>query len=86
MENRPDYVYAIFGVWDKKCINVCVDASSNAKELSYFIENVHDTLNFTSDKNIEVVRAALKILEKDIKIINVDKIEYSKIYVQKIQR
>jgi len=39
MENRPELLYSFFSIWDSRATCVCIDASSTAEELSYYIDN-----------------------------------------------
>ena len=66
MENRPELLYSFFAVWDSRATCVCIDASSTAEELSYYVGNSDVVKIFTSKMQEEKVREALKILNKDV--------------------
>lgn len=81
MENRPELLYSFFAVWDSRATCVCIDASSTAEELSYYVGNSDVVKIFTSKMQEEKVREALKILNKDVEIILVDEINFENIHV-----
>ena len=78
MENRPELLYSFFATWDSRATCVCIDASSTSEELEYFIDNSDVVRIFTSNEQLEKVETALSKLKKDVEIINVDKIDFSK--------
>ncbi|WP_314347389.1 AMP-binding protein [Fusobacterium massiliense] len=81
MENRPELLYSFFATWDSRATCVCIDASSTSEELEYFIDNSDVVRIFTSNEQLEKVETALSNLKKDVEIINVDKIDFSKISI-----
>lgn len=85
MENRPEYLISFFSIWDAKATAVCIDASSSAEELSYYIDNSESTKILTSNLHYEKVKEALEILKKDIEIVTVDKIDFSSIDIASIK-
>ncbi|MBS9775839.1 MAG: AMP-binding protein [Fusobacterium sp.] len=64
MENKPELLYSFFAIWKAKSTAVCIDASSTAKELAYFIENSESSKIFTSKAKYERVKEALELLDK----------------------
>lgn len=85
MENRPEYLISFFSIWDAKATAVCIDASSSAEELSYYIDNSESTKILTSNLHYEKVKEALEILKKDIEIVTVDNIDFSSIDIDSIK-
>ena len=81
MENRPELLYSFFAIWDSRATCVCIDASSTAEELKYYIDNSDVVKIFTTKMQVEKVKEALNILNKQIEIIVVDEINLSEIKI-----
>ena len=81
MENRPELLYSFFAIWDSRATCVCIDASSTAEELTYYIDNSDVVKIFTSKIQVEKVKEALNILNKQIEIIVVDEINLNEIKI-----
>lgn len=78
MENRPEYMGAVLGIWDKKGTCTNLDASYNAEQLIYVFNDSHPKYIITSNENIEVVKKAKEESNSDIRILNVDEIDTTK--------
>ncbi len=78
MENRPEYMAAVLGVWDKKGTCTNLDASYNSDQLEYVFNDSHPKYIITSNENIEVVNIAKLNSNSDIIILNVDEIDIKK--------
>ena len=76
MENRPEWIYSFFAVWDKKSAGIALDANSNSGEILYVLEDSHPNVIFCSNETEKTVFEAVeKYSSKNtVKIINVDKI------------
>lgn len=85
MENRPEYLISFFSIWDSKATAVCIDASSTAEELSYYIDNSDSTKIITSSLHHDKVKEALNILQKNVEIIVVDNIDFASIDMAEIK-
>lgn len=72
MENRPEYLYSFLGVWDKKGINVCLDATFTAEEYVYYIQDCTPKYIITSKNNSENIEKAIKLANSQARIIIVD--------------
>lgn len=72
MENRPEFICSFFGIWNNRGIPVNIDAGYTAKELEYILTDAEPKYIFTSEKNLKTAEEAVKLSEKEIKIINVD--------------
>ena len=81
MENRPELLYSFFSVWDSRATCVCIDASSTAEELAYYIDNSEVEKIFTSKGQLEKVEEALTSLNKKVKPVIVDDVEFDKIQI-----
>ncbi|RRD40168.1 AMP-dependent synthetase [Leptotrichia sp. OH3620_COT-345] len=75
MENRTEWIYSFFAIWDKKSAPITIDSASNPKEILYVLEDSNPELIICSDETEKnVLEAVSKYNLKDrIKIINVDK-------------
>ncbi|WP_455042246.1 AMP-binding protein [Leptotrichia buccalis] len=76
MENRPEWIYSFFAVWDKKSAGIALDANSNSGEILYVLEDSHPNVIFCSNETEGTIFEAVeKYSSKNtVKIINVDKI------------
>ena len=81
MENRPELLYSFFAIWDSRATCVCIDASSTAEELTYYIDNSDVVKIFTTKMQVDKVKEALNILNKQIEIIIVDEVNLSEIKI-----
>ena len=72
MENRPEFICSFFGIWNSKGIPVNIDAGYSAEELEYILTDAEPKYIFTSNKNFDTAKEAVKLSGKEIKIINVD--------------
>ena len=83
MENRPEWIYSFFAIWDKKSPVVTIDALSTPKEILYVLEDSHPELVICSNETEKNILEALTnySLKDKIKVINVDnfKIEEEKL-------
>ena len=75
MENRPEWVYSFYSIWDKKEVNVVLDASSNPNEIAYVINDSQPKTIICSDFSEERILEAITIAnyQDKAKIINIDK-------------
>jgi len=76
MENRPEWIYSFFAVWDKKSAGIALDANSNPDEILYVLEDSHPNVIFCSNETeATIFEAVEKYSSKNtVKVINVDKI------------
>ncbi len=77
MENRPEYVGAVLGVWDSKGACTNLDVTYNVEQLAYVFKDSYPKYIFTSNKNIEIVKKAKDEAQTDIIILNIDEIDLS---------
>lgn len=78
MENRPEYMGAVLGIWDKKGTCTNLDASYNVDQLMYVFKDSYPKYIITSNENIELVKKAKENTNSDICILNVDEIDITK--------
>lgn len=72
-ENRKEWVFSFFAIWDRKAIPVALDAMSNDKEIMYFINDCNPDAVVVSNGTKDMVNKALNNLNlSDIKVYNLD--------------
>lgn len=85
MENRAEWIYSFFGIWDKKSPVIALDALSNPDEILYVLEDSNPRFIMCSNETEENIKKSLENYSKneDIKVINVDnyKIEENKMSI-----
>ena len=73
MENRPEWVYTYFALWDRKAVPIALDSTSNSKEILYVLEDSGPKFIICSDETEKNVKEAVSIYDKgQVVIINVD--------------
>lgn len=78
MENRPEYMGAVLGVWDKKGTCTNLDASYDINQLSYVFKDSFPKYIITSNENLEIVKKAKEDSNSNVMIINVDEVDITK--------
>ena len=71
-ENRPEWVYALYGIWKKGSIAVPVDFMSTPEEIAYIVQDAKPKLAFCSNQTRENLQKALAEIDKDIEVLNFD--------------
>ena len=71
-ENRPEWVYALFGTWRRGSIAVPIDFMSTPEEIAYILKDSGCKLAFCSNQTSENLRRAVEIADIDIEVINFD--------------
>ena len=73
MENRPEWIYTYFALWDRKAVPISLDSTSNSKEILYILEDSGPKFIICSDETEKNVKEAVSLYDKDqVTIINVD--------------
>ena len=73
MENRPEWIYTYFALWDRKAVPIALDSTSNSKEILYVLEDSGPKFIICSDETEKNVKEAVSIYDKgQVVIINVD--------------
>ena len=75
MENRPEYMGAVLGIWDKKGTCTNLDASYNEEQLMYVFNDSYPKYIITSNESVEIVKKAKDDSKSDVVILNVDEID-----------
>ncbi len=73
-ENRPEWAFALMGIWSAGAAAVPVDAQNNAEELAFILEDSDADCVFVSEKNLEVCSRALEKLKNPPKLLILEKI------------
>ncbi|MBR4275551.1 MAG: AMP-binding protein, partial [Prevotella sp.] len=71
-ENREEWIYSIFAIWQKRGIAVPVDATSTISDLAYILSDCKPECIITSPANLATTEAAIKAAGADTKVINLD--------------
>ena len=74
-ENREGWIYAFFSVWRNGGIAITVDATSNAHDLAYMLNDSGAVCVWTSLHNEPVVREALTEVGHRVEVLVIDKYE-----------
>ena len=73
MENRPEWIYTYFALWDRKAVPIALDSTSNSKEILYVLEDSGPKFIICSDETEKNVKEAVSLYDKgQVTIINVD--------------
>ena len=73
MENRPEWIYTYFALWDRKAVPIALDSTSNGKEILYVLEDSGPKFIICSDETEKNVKEAVSMYDKgQVTIINVD--------------
>ena len=73
MENRPEWIYTYFALWDRKAIPIALDSTSSSKEILYVLGDSDPKFIICSNESEKNVREAVSMYEKgEITVINVD--------------
>ncbi|MGL4733004.1 MAG: AMP-binding protein [Fusobacteriaceae bacterium] len=68
-ENRPEFIYAFFAIWDREGIAVNLDAGYTPEQLAYTLKDSCPKYMFTSETNYEIALEAKRISNSDMEII-----------------
>ncbi len=85
-ENRPEWVYSLFGVWQRGAVAVPVDFMSEAEEIAYVIEDSEPALVFCSEQTAGNVRKAMELSGRSIEVINYDTLTLPRPHSKAISR
>ena len=73
MENRPEWIYTYFALWDRKAVPIALDSTSNGKEILYVLEDSGPKFIICSDETEKNVKEAVSMYDKgQVTVINVD--------------
>lgn len=69
MENRPEILYGLLGIFDKKGISVNLDGSFTSEELVYYLTDCTPKYILTSRKNYETAKKAVELSKLNIEVL-----------------
>lgn len=72
-ENRPEWIYVLYGAWQAGCVVVPIDTLSVADEVAYILKDCDPTCIVSSNKNLPVLNEAIKKAKVKLPLFNVDK-------------
>lgn len=81
LENRPETVFALFSIWDKKATSINLDASYNIEQLVYVFKDSEPAYIFVSNKTKEVAEKAKEEANHNVILLNVDEIKVPEDYI-----
>ncbi|WP_068267528.1 AMP-binding protein [Caviibacter abscessus] len=79
-ENRIEWIYSFFAIWDRLSTPIAIDALSSEEEILYFLNDTKPKAVIATNKTIENVKLAVNNCDFDINMYNLDEInleEYS---------
>ncbi|MCX7989277.1 MAG: AMP-binding protein [Aquificaceae bacterium] len=85
-ENRPEWVYALYGSWQRGAVVVPVDFMSSSEEVLYIIKETEPEVVFCSEQTEGVVKEAVEKWGLKPKLYNLDKLLLPKPYVRSVSR
>ncbi|MBR4572500.1 MAG: AMP-binding protein [Prevotella sp.] len=71
-ENRKEWLYSIFAVWQKRAIVVPVDATSTVGDLAYILNDCQPECVITSANNVKTTLEAVKEAKSEAKILDIE--------------
>ncbi len=85
-ENRPEWIYAFYGIWQRGGIVVPIDFMSSWEEALYILEETEPAIVFCSDQTEEVTKKALSNSKLNSYVYNFDKILMPKPFGKSLSR
>ena len=73
-ENRPEWIYALYAIWQRGGIGVPIDYMSSKKDLEYILRETTPSVVVCSEKTEEHLREALLSLNLNTTVINLDRV------------
>ncbi|MBO5614017.1 MAG: AMP-binding protein [Prevotella sp.] len=77
-ENRTEWIYTLFAVWQKRGIVVPVDATSTVSDLAYILNDCQPECLVTSAANLPTTQEAIKSSGVNTKVVSIE--EYNSHY------
>lgn len=75
LENRPETIFSLFSIWDKKAISINLDASYTDEQLAYVFNDAEPEYIFVSNKTEDIAKKAMELSKHQVKLINVDEVK-----------
>ncbi len=77
-ENRPEWIYTLFGAWQRGAIVVPVDFMSSPGEIAYIIKDSSPRIIFCSEETSKQVEEAVSLAGTEVEVVNYDGITLPK--------
>ena len=71
-ENREEWIYAFFGIWQKGFIAVPVDATSTVSDLAHIIKDCTPSAIWVSENTAEVAKEAIAQVGHEMALMNLE--------------
>ena len=71
-ENREEWIYSLFAIWQKHCIAVPVDATSTVSDLAYILKDCTPECIITSASNLSTTNEAIKNADVATKVVSIE--------------
>ena len=86
MENRPEWIYSFFTIWDKNSAAIAIDAQSSPKEILYVLEDSNPDIIMCSNETEKNILEAISNynFKGNIKVLNVDNFKIDNEKMKKI--
>lgn len=78
IENRPEWVYSLFSIWNNNNTAVLIDVASEVEDVAYILKDSKPSLVFVSKESKEVMEKSIKEAGIKAKIIDVDSVDFDK--------
>ena len=87
MENRPEWIYSFFTIWDKNSAAIAIDAQSSPKEILYVLEDSNPGIIMCSNETEKNILEAISNynFKDNIKVLNVDNFKIDTEKMKKIE-
>jgi len=85
-ENRPEWVYALFGIWRRGSVAVPIDFMSTPEEIAYILKDSGSRMVFCSNQTHGNLMKALERVDTHVEVVNFDEVLLPKPYERAYHR
>jgi len=71
-ENRIEWIYSLFAIWDRLSVPIAIDALSSKEEIEYFLNDTKPCAVIVTNQTINTVKEAINNCDFEVGIYNVD--------------
>lgn len=86
MENRKEWLYTFYAIWDKKNVPLVIDSESSIEEIVYFLKDSNATSIYVSNKTYEKAKETINVLGREIFIENIDDVKIDENKLEEISK
>lgn len=72
MENRPEWAFALYGIWKSGGVALPIDFMSTPEEIKYIIDDCQPEAIYCSEKTWDLINSAIEISSHKPSLVNVD--------------